>query len=244
MAFTYFQYGSYPHPQGEVNLLRYDVQNRLSPRGFRLSAIHTMHIGGELLGDDQAAVLVRAAEIIDAYAIDDVDATLFDNAGNASRYRMQTNAGNNLTGVRVIQKSWPKGDYEELASQRTFAVTLQCEIDEVYDQLISFRERLRFIGTGGPRIADFEYATATPTQQIINTFTMQRIIQSGSAVGWGGYPIYPGPIFGGAVLEHQDQREIDLGGPQMMGKLYRGYEVEWRYAFSAVSAQVAVPNFS
>lgn len=243
MGLTYFKYGNYTHPEGEVNLIRYDVQNKLSPRGFRLSAVHTMHIGGTLLGDTQAALLTRAAEIIDNYSYDDYDAILYDNDGNASRYAMYTNQGTNLTGVRVIQKSWPKGGYEELATARTFSVTLQAEFDEVYDQVVSFRERLRFIGTGGPRIYALDLAEDAPILQQVNAYTHQKIVQVGSAVGWAGYPTYPGPVFSSPVLEHEDQREVELVGPEMMGKLYRGYEASWRYEFSAASAQVAVPNY-
>lgn len=247
MALTYFKYFgppvAYSHPEGEVNLIRFDVQNHLSPRGLRFKATHTMHIGGDLLADTQAALLTRIGEIIDTYSYDDGDAILYGNDGTATPYAMYTDGGTNLTGVRVIQKSWPKGGREELVTARKFSVTLQTEYEEVDDQLLQFRESLRYIGNCGPRIWPVDLDVGAPVLQIINQQTHQRIIQQGRAIGWAGYPVYPDPIFSSPVLEHQDQREVELHGPQFMGKLFRGYEISWRYIFSAASAQVAAPNY-
>lgn len=243
---SYFAWGAYEHPEGEVDLYSYDVRNRLSPRGLRVSTIHTMHIGGTICAVDQPTLLTRCQEIVDEYEFDNRDAILYDNTSPtplATTFAMYTDAADSISGTRVIHKSWPKGGYEELVTARTFSVQIQCEFEEVYDQVMSFREHLRFIGTGGARIFAVDLATGTPELQAINQYTHQRIIQYGHAVGWAGYPSYPGPIFSSPVLEHLDRREIELHGPTFRGKQYRGYEVSWRYEFSAATAQVAVPNY-
>ena len=50
-------------------------------------------------------------------------------------------------------------------------------------------------GTGGPRKAYFETLRTRPIRQIVNDFTLVRMTQSGSAVGFLSYPFAPAPLW-------------------------------------------------
>lgn len=236
MATSYFKYGSYAHPQGEVNLSRFDIRPNYTARGKRYSITYIMHIAGEIIASGQAAVITRINELISAYSTNDLSAVLYDNTGLATPHILDATNPNAITPVQVIQRSWPKGGPEELANCRNFSITLSQEVLDTESGIYQYSDSLQFIGNAGAAYRASQYATGVPRLQQTNQYTIQRIIQNGYAIGVNGY-VTPAalrfaPI---AAIEHADQRRIFWGTPQYRGRSSIFYPCRWTYFYSTAS---------
>jgi len=238
---THFAYGSHVHPEGEVILTAYEVIPRYSDRGRRVEATYRMHIMGELIYQG-AELNSKIAELIDAYSIDDQDAVLYMPDGTPTRHALYVNDPNNISGVHVAYRSWPKGDAAELCTTRTFYIRLEAVMLEPTSEIVWWQETVRHIGTTGPKWTMIPMASGPPVPQIIYQQTPQTIIQSGIAIGLEGYPLAKWP---GALLpqwEHLDERMVELMSPQYRGRKYTHYPIRWSYRMSTPVQQNLFPN--
>lgn len=236
---TTFRYGSYTHPAGEVNLTRMNVRHRLSPRGRRLSTIYTMYLQGEICAGSQSTISQRIDELIAAYSVDYQDAALLDNSGNPTRHGLTNDDPFCISGVRVLERSWPKGGPAEYATARTFSVTLEAEYADVESPLVAWQETLRFIGDCGPRFDVIE-TWGGPYPYISTLSTAQRIVQSGVAVGFNAHVDPPGSLF--PDIEHRDRRDIELDGGKNQGRLNCYFQTRWTYYHTSGVARAGLPN--
>lgn len=230
---SYFRYGSHTHVTNEVNLTRMDIRNILSPRGRRMEKEIRLYLQGEIQATG-TELLTKIATLIDqAYLNDYQDAALYLDDDTKTRHFLD-NSGS-ITGVRIIQRSWPKGDGAELAVKRSFSVTLAAIYPDCEDQLISWTESLKFIGNGGPRYEVVETFDG-PQAFLVAKKTAQRIIQKGEGVGYTATVLPPGPIF--PAVEHQDIREHELVSGHQRGQIATHYKTTWLYRMTS-----AVPLF-
>lgn len=233
-------YGAFTHLANEVNLVRFDVRHRYSPRGKKLTRLITANLLGELQYDTQAALTARIQEIIDVYSQDLLDWRFRQDDGADTPHGL-TNSGDCVSGVRVRQRSWPVGDAAEYATKRTFSVTLQAEYADVETTLVYWKEEIRYRGNCGPRfevvdtfLGPFFYQTAVATAQ--------HIVQRGEAVGYLAYVEPPGPAF--PASEHFDRREIDLGSGTNQGVEVAFFPTRWAYHFTSAVNLAGVPPIS
>lgn len=233
----YFQYGTYRHDDNEVNLTRMNIRYRLSPRGLRLSRIITLYLQGEICEDTQAEITAKVQELINAYSVDYVNCALHQDDGTATPHGLDN--GTSLTGVHVIQRSWPKGGPSEYATARTFSVTLEAEYPDTDSQLVEWEESLSYVGNTGPRfiVQDTYFG---PFAQLTALKTTQRIVQFGRAVGFTAYVLPPGPLF--PLIEHQDRRMVTLGSGKMQGQVACYFPTSWAYHFSTDVSIEAAPT--
>jgi hypothetical protein len=232
---TFFRYGGHQHPVNECNLVRVDQRNSLSPRGRRLQNTLTFYLMGELQYTG-AELIAKCSDLINAYRNDYGNAALYYDNGTATTHQMDN--GTSVSGVRVLHRSWAKGDAAELANKRTFSIVLQASYDDCEDQIVSWTERLRYIGNTGPR---FEVIDTFNGPQFLQTaaVTAQRIIQTGVAVGYSAHPLPPGPVFPG--FEHQDQRQVELISGRMQGQGARFFPTTWQYVHTLPTYSETIP---
>lgn len=216
-------YGGFTHPDNEVNLVRADYRVQLSPRGRRLNTVVSFHLFGEII-DTGSSLITAARNTMLAYNSDYRDFRY--TVGGVEAHSMLNSSPDNISGVRVVHRSFAKGDAAELATKRSFSITLQATYDTCEDDLVYWQESIHYIGNTGPSY-DIVQTFNGPISVLTALSTPQRIIQKGKAVGYFGYILPPGPYLPNA--EHQDQREVELTGGTNVGQAARFYQTEWCY---------------
>src|SRR5688572_8177324 len=133
---TSFTYRGYVHEDNEVSLVNLGYQSNYSPRGKRVSVTKSLDIFGEIIESTQAEIINRARDIINAYS-EDYGNARFTVDGVVAHELL--NGGNDcVSGVKVVYRSFPKDDPDELATVRSFAVRLQATYDAAEEDLIAF----------------------------------------------------------------------------------------------------------
>ena len=237
----YFQYGAYQHPPGEVNLTRMEIIPRFNNRGQRFAALNRLHIVGEIQEIGQKDLSAKIAVLINAYVSNGFSAGWYESDGTPTRHFLDQNQANNMSGVRVFRREWPRGAGDEYATVRTFYIVLEALFYEPQSELMEFNEEIRAIGTGGPLWESIISTTGPVTSQILAQQTPQRLIQTGYVIGGAGYHVaVPSPLF--PAWEHGPRRLQRPRQPRFYGKLHRGYRFDWRYDMEAPTAQTVAPN--
>jgi len=235
----YFKYGSYQHPDNEVNLTSFTQRRIYNARGTVERIVKTMQLQGVLIASTQTAIKSAIGTLENAYVNDGKDAGLYHDDGTPSHHFLDSSQS--LSGVRVLSLDYPKSDGAEYATQRAYTITLEAVFPvSGGDNLLAFNETLRIVGTGGPRIATIETLTGSPQVQTINQQTKVLAQQFGRAIGLLQYPSAPAPLF--ASVEHQDRREITQGSPTFEGGRFTNYEISWAYHFESPGPLFARPH--
>jgi hypothetical protein len=216
-------YGGYPHDENELNLVRCDYRSVLSPRGRRLNTVVTFHLFGELI-DTGSALITKARNLMLAYQNDYRDFRY--SVDGVIAHEMLNSSPDNISGVRVVHRSFAKGDAAELAVKRSYSISLQATYDTAEDDLVYWQESVRYIGNCGPSY-EIIPTFSGPISLLTAERTAQHIIQKGKAVGYFGYVLPPGSSL--PASEHQDQREVELTGGTQVGQAARFYTTEWAY---------------
>jgi len=219
--------GGYTHTDNEVNLVMVDYRTRYSPRNRSLTQTRTMHITGELIYTDTATIVQHANNVFNAYT-DGKDFTY--TVGGVVAHSL-SNSGDCLSGVRVISKSFPSGGPEQLATTRTFSVTLQAVYSASTDDLVSWQESVEVRGTGGP----IWVAANTLYGAYIEPISSASLItysQTGSAVGFSSYPQPSPPIF--SPFEYTHRRSIRRSSGTQQGTGIKFFRTSWHYEFPAL----------
>lgn len=242
----YVTYGSYRHDDNTVTLSAYHVRSQYSPRHAKYCTSYEVHLHGQLIVNDpslttpaqlQAAQAEKISALINAYSENDKDFSFFHDDGTKTRHSLTT--GNALNGVQVKARSWPKGDEAEYATLRTFYIVLEATYDDVEAELMTYSEQFHYIGTGGPKYSVTETYNG-PVYELEATRTAQRMIQTGHAVGWSGYPlVHINPFF--PQWEHLDRREVVVHHPMRYRNAFRQYAVNWKFDHTLPSPINGVP---
>jgi len=236
MGTSYFKYGTHTHDQGEVLMSRFYIRPNYSRRGKRFSLTRTMHLDGVLQGTSQADVISKVNALIAAYSVNDNHAGLYDNAGTLTPHYLDPDDPNALSPVRVVSRSWPVGSPMELANKRTYSIVLSQDVVDTESEILFYQDSVTYLGTGGSRYRVREYPTGTPTITQVNQYTVQRIVQSGFAIGLDAYVAHYGPMFSPpTAYELADMRRFTLGTPSYKGKVSIEYPSSWTYHFVAGS---------
>lgn len=216
-------YSGYNFEANELNLVSLSVQKQYSPRRRRLQEIKTARCEGQILADSMATFLSRMQEIENALKVDGGN---FIYTVNSSTGHSLLNDSSCVSGTKVIQRDFPRGDGSEFATRRTFSFTIQGTYDATDDDLISWQETVEVIGTGGPKFVILE-TVDRPYAMYVSNASVQYFIQSGTAVGYANYPAFPGP--NGAGLEFLDRRRETRMSGRQLGNAIRFYPIRWHY---------------
>lgn len=223
----YFQYGSYAHTAGTVNLVSHAKRSLYNARGYSSIVLESLTIDGFITGSTQAAIDTAIAAVEAAYAEDGKDAGLYTDAGAATIHFLDSS--NSLGGVRVTNVAFNDSDGSQFATQRSFTITLEAEFVGGSDGLESWQQTIRVVGTGGPRGTVVETLTGPPQIQRLAARTAVLATQSGSAVGLLAYPKYPAPLW--PAVEQLDRREQSKASPQNVRGSFRNWPISWSYSF-------------
>lgn len=242
----YATYGSYRHDDNTVTLAGYHVRSMYSPRHAKFCTEYEIHLRGQLIVNDpsiltpsqlQSAQAAKISALIDAYSDNNKDFSFFHDDGTKTRHSLTT--ANALDGVQVKARSWPEGDGAEYATLRSYYIILSAAYDDIEAELVSYTETFHYVGTGGPRFA-VEETYAGPVYVPECLATSQRMVQTGSAIGWSGYPlVHMNPYY--PQWEHLDRREVRVHHPQRHRNAFRMYQIDWKFDHTLPTGTSGVP---
>ena len=235
----FYRYGSFEFEDGECDLLRTNVIMQPSPRGNRMVREVTHYIRALVIEDTLELLSARIAAIQSAFDLDYQNAGLYIDSNTPSQHLLLNDDPLNISGTKVIQRSFPEGGGDEYSTARTFQATIQAVYDDAIDGLVEYQESLQFVGTGGP-VWEYDNGFFEPIYSLIADSSTQTIIQKGRAVGYGAYLLPPGPKY--PAFEHQDRRVELYETPTFMGRQYRLYPSSWMYVHSVPQRKSGYPN--
>lgn len=238
----FFRYGAYQHPDNEVLLQSFEQIPVFSERGLRKETLYRMSVTGDIIADGQAAIASRITELVAAYAYDGRNAALYHDDGTITRHAILNDAENNLTGTRILHRSWPRGDPGEYATFRHFAITFGAVFRELDSQITRFREEVRVAGTAGPRIRVTTTLTGPPRAYRLARRTPVTIVQSGFIMGFDGVPdgALPGPLY--PALELVEQRRIERISGTFRGRQTTERGLSYSYTMLSPESVNPIPN--
>lgn len=229
-------YGNYFHASDEA-AVAINRSTALDQTGQGLTYRDTWVITGEMIADTPTALAARCLLLEAGYSRHYRDAAIIDSSGNV--LHLLQNSGS-FTGVRVIQPpSYPRADGPELATQRTFQITLEAEYQfAIGDAYLAYQETVQS-GGGGPLLTVVQTITGPPRRQKLADQTPFTAMQSGSATGRLAYPPIPGPLWPGALMKAP---VITRTGPSRQGQGLIGWSVSWQYEFAAAGPLLGLPT--
>jgi hypothetical protein len=234
---AFARYGGYQHDNWEMNLARYTVRTRLSPRGKMVSRIYRMELEGEIQSTTgPAGITTKLNAILAAYHVQNQDALFYVDGVLTPHILPQSNS---VSGVKVLGISHDHGDGTEYANRRRVNIVIQSEKEEVESQLYDWQETVRWIGTTGPRY-EWVQGFRRPRRQRVCLRTPMMLVQSGFSVGWAGYVEPPGPLY--PLIEMEERRVIDPGTPKSLGNGLRLFPTRWSYTHITDTQTQGFPN--
>lgn len=244
-----FKYGSHVHPAGEVYPQIIEARPVFSDRGIRWATDYRMSVAGSFCADpgeplDAAGVDEKIAELDSAYLEDYKDFGFLFPDDSPTEHYLATNATNNLSGNRVISRSWDHRSPAEFANTRSFSITLGARLLESYSSILYFHETVSQRGTGGPRWTYRERWSGTPIREDITEKTPVELIQRGIVVGTTSSIAPPGPWWPDDEL--QEFRLIVRESPRIHGHLSFSrathYVTRYTYRFLRATTPNQAPN--
>ena len=228
---SYVKYGTHSHAKGEVDTLRFEIIPEFSERGRRRTHLTKADYGGEISGTGPANLTPKINKLISAYADDGHDWQFFNSDGLATNHAIVSHASN-MTGTRILHRSWPRSDAVEYDTKRYFRIVVAARFIDCEDQIVRVQETVRGLGTTGERWA-FQNTQAGPKRVQIWPATSQTIVQEGFAMGLQGYPsqVTVAPPLLGSAHEHLERRMITHIGPRTERLMNYDYGIRWRYVF-------------
>lgn len=226
-----WKWGAFEHEANEINVVNISVRNIHSGRGTLKHVLFTYHLRGEICNVSTVAeISSRIAAIEVAYSTEFQNCGLYID-GVATAHVLANNHPNNISGNRIIQRpSFPEGGAVEYATGRVYDIVIQALFASPESQIIEFNERIQYIGTGGPRVDVRDMVKGPPKLYQRCQRTAQRIIQSGSSVGFNAYLEPSGPLY--PNYEHVDQRVLIQGSPEFRGQQYSEFPMQWAFYMS------------
>lgn len=242
-----FKYGGFTHRPCEVFCKLFAVQNLRGSNGFVWAKRVTMEIAGDLVGEDGAEldaseVSARIQLIEAAYANEYQDAAFFLPDGTTRPHWIDTDHSLNLTGNRIVYRSWEHLHPGELANTRSFSVRFEALFRDINNHVIEYQERTVKKGSGGPIWRLYETASGGIAKENITNFSKVVHITSGRVVS--GIAIGPpAPLWPNE--EQQWRREVEVGTPidhgHPTGK-FTHYETRWKYHFERLGPSPLTSN--
>lgn len=228
---TYFKYGNTKLPQNELNLVHLDSRTTLSPRGKSKEKVVTWYLIGEVF-DTGSSLVSTMNSRSNTFSQDYQTATFLLDDGTTQANLLDNNSS--ISGVHVIRLSLPKNAPEELATQRTYGVTLQATYPSVETELMYYQERLQFIGTTTPEVV-WTYLGPIST----GIPSVQTMIQTGYALTYSTYFTPPGPYY--PAFEDQRQRFVEPISGKQRGQGFSDFGMVWRYVMRSTAALDTYP---
>lgn len=192
-----FYYGDYTHEKGEVYPKSLQVIPRANEDGIRWASLYRMQVAGDFCSSDGTPLTVaqlstRISAMDAAYLYDYRNCGFLDPDGNLTPHHLSTNDNYNLSGNRVVYRSWDNIMPTEYANTRSFSVTIEALFQENYTEILGFKEETTKKGTGGPVWVMYNLWNGTPYKEIIHNTSKVTHVQAGTIIGMN---TWPNPLF-------------------------------------------------
>jgi hypothetical protein len=248
MAELTFHYGLFTHPDCEVYPKSMTFQKRRSKDGKVYANAVQLHVAGDLIGaNTKAEIDARIGELDGVYAVDGHDVG-FKLEGNWTQHRLLNNDAANLTGNRVIYRSWDNTLPTEFANTRSFSIGFEAVFNDGDQNIIEFDESVIRVGTGGPLWKIYPKWNGDPIKVEIADKTPVTHVQRGYVLSRGQHLAPPPPLW---PLEHQGWRRVVRqdqptnwgfvranSNPSPKFSLYR---TSWEYYFERLGPDPTTP---
>lgn len=236
------RYGAYSHLPGECAVrinqqVVYDEQT-----GIPHQLLVSWDVEGRVEADTPAGVAVQVRRLEAAYSRPFLTARLLHADGFVAH---ELSGAGSLSGVRVVQPpSYPNAQGAEFSTYRNYVLRLECKypVGDPNTALRSWQETLTFSG-GRPARGIITCASGPPVPYISAAYTPYRVTQSGSAVGYLGYPPLSlvVPLFGYDLLEGEGD-PITFGSPRSDGRRLVDWPISWTFRFVSAAPLVGRPR--
>lgn len=232
MPAVILQYGSYRHADGEVSVtIDYGVKETQAGVPFEIE--HVWSVEGQVQADTPALVTAAYRALEAAYSSWFRDLILYRNDGGVAH--ALPNAGS-TTGVKIAGFGYPSGQGAEGTTFRNYRFTARATYP--YGPgvaaggggglLKSFSETVATWG-GGPRRVASELVNGPPRIHVLSPATAAYASQTGTAVGYAGYPPIPPPVYPAAFLA--DLPRVERTSPRNQNGFLTDWQVSWAYQF-------------
>lgn len=246
MAGIVFSYGTFSHRACEVYPKTYSAEALRGPNGVVWGVRRVLDIAGDLVGNDGAEmssseVVTRIGLIDSAYSTDFKDAKFTLPDGTTTVHTMLNGDTLNLSGNRVVYKSWDHVDPGELANTRSFSVRIEALYRANPGSIISYHESTTKIGNGGPIWKLYETANGTIKKVVVSDISKVVHITVGEVIA--GARLSP-PASLWPTEEQGWRREITQGTPVDHGHptgKFTHYRTSWKYYHERLGASPLLP---
>lgn len=232
-------YGSHLFDPGEIYPKLIEVVPVFSDRGRRWASDYRMTVGGEFCGDlntplnpetIDAKIGTLESALLEDYR--DFGFLRFDGTSWVpTQHYMRNDSQYNLSGNKILRRSWVHGGPTEFANTRSYNFTVGARFRESYSSIVTMRESVAFYGTGGPDWVYRETWNTPPVRDDLNLHTVVHVVQSGSITALDPYPNPNPPLF--PDEERTKLRGIFRTSPNSHGSNLSGrlthYTVSWTY---------------
>jgi hypothetical protein len=246
-------YGNYTHEAGEVYPRLIEAVPVLSDRGRRWATDFRLTVEGQFCADPRtpltpATINSKITALDAAYQLDYKDFGFLMKSGDSwvpTAHYMRNDSDFNLSGNKVLRRSWVHREPTEFANTRTYNVTVGARFRESYSSLVEFKEMFEFRGNGGPEWVMRETWQGAPVRDNLTERTPVHVIQSGFKVTLDPFPL-PNPpwFFDNAKGTRQS---IIRFSPTSHGSNLPNrnthYGVRWTYHFFLQAYEDFEPNY-
>ena len=164
-----------------------------------------------------------------------VDAGMLNNNGTRSENFLLARVS--TSGVKVVGFQYGFAEQSEGLSHRTFSFSVESEyLHAGGPRIFDFKETFSYDGNAGPEYVAVELDSVPPDIQQVRERTVQRITQSGQAIGIGEYPRFPRPAF--SNLPPAQRPQATKGPPTRRGRGDILFPISWRYSFLSTQNQL------
>lgn len=250
MSGLIFQYGGYRHQAGEAYPQMIEIRPVYSQRGIRWASDIRFQIGGSFCRDpsnplDPADTGTLIEQMDNAYLHDYSDfGFLYADGTTKTPHYLYNDAPFNLSGNKVLGRSWTYQTPAEFANTRSYSISLGARVLESYSQILYFKETIRLVGNGG---AKWDYRTrwqGAPIRENISQQTPVHVIQRGTVITTTGIITAPAPWW--PDDEVGEDRVIERIGPDQHGHLSFSrathYGLEYSYHFRMATSPAQQPS--
>ncbi len=246
-----WKWGDYEHPVGECYPAAVSIERHVSDQNVRWASTFRIKVAGSLTGDSASDLNTKMDAMIVAYSDDYKDCGFYwpdDGAGPdvATPHVMVTNNKWNLTGNRIIQRSWDSQYDTELVNTRSFSFIVEAMFVDFDRENLHASETVKQVGTGGEVWKMYNRFSAAPEKVTVQDNSRVTYTQQGKIVNLFNRPAVPAPYW--PTYLHEEKTVITRYSPKGFGNLsldlpgdhvsYIGYTLEYAYFFEAPGDQV------
>jgi hypothetical protein len=233
-----FSYGSYVHPNGEVNFAGIQRTIQYSPTQRANIFREAWSMKGKIVQqgpNSQSLVFASLAAIRNAYSVNGYSAGFLDNDGSQTPFWL--NNANSIGGVTVTNpvSHGEMGGAETVTYLHyTFGLQMDSFISAP-DTILDYSEQLSFSDNfGGPILIERLPLNGIPIQQAVSSNSFFYATQSGSLTMRTPNPAPESPIFPNAFSGSADCHQVTYSSPKMERGVPLEYTVNWSYKFRSI----------